>query len=63
MDFAEMIYAACCEGEEEFRDWLRANDNASTEEKIAKLEEYNDIYNFSSYKIRKFENLILNGIL
>ena len=45
MDIAEMIYASCCAGEEEFRDWLRANDNASIEEKIAKLEEYNDIYN------------------
>ena len=63
MDIAEMAYACCCAGEEEFRDWLRANIEASPEEKITKLEQYNDIYNFSSYKIRKFENLILNGNL
>lgn len=61
MDFAEMIYACCCEGEEELKQKILSTPGATEEEMMSWLEEYNDIYNFSSYTIRKFENLILNG--
>ena len=61
MDLAEMIFASCCEGEEELKEKILSHPEASEEEKFQWLEEYHEIYNFSCCTIRKFERLIMNN--